>query len=188
LTAGPDLAAAEAATHLANPMLDLLAGAVAVAFSFEATCVYAAVAVIILWRGGAGLWSFAPFLFVPLAAVEVALKLTISQAPVPAVFHRSVPYPAFHLVLPGSYPSGHAMRIAFACFFAIAASYRRPMAVSLLVCAALVLGMSRVYLGEHWLSDVVGGLVLGSATGLVAGASARHFAARWPPFALGLKR
>lgn len=77
-----------------------------------------------------------------------------------------------------SFPSGHTLH--YTVFFGFLAfvlwtSFRRSWGRNLLVaiCALLVLlvGPSRVYLGEHWASDVVGGYLIGglSLVPLVAG-------------------
>ncbi len=68
-----------------------------------------------------------------------------------------------------SFPSGHAMgSMMFFGFLAVLAwmhlpkrFYRIPIAVILVVIAALV-SVSRIYLGAHWLSDVVGAWTAGS--------------------------
>ena len=74
-----------------------------------------------------------------------------------------------------SFPSGHSM-MAPAVYFTlaaiIAAGELRPGARWLLMAGSVVLvvaiGVSRVYLGVHWPTDVVAGWALGSAIALVA--------------------
>jgi membrane-associated phospholipid phosphatase len=69
-----------------------------------------------------------------------------------------------------AFPSGHSLR-AMAVFGAIAlithrmttARAARIAAWSVAGLATLAVGFSRVYLGVHWLSDVVAGFVLGGA-------------------------
>ena len=76
-----------------------------------------------------------------------------------------------------SYPSGHtaralflgitALSLAFACF---AAKKHRTRYLSLLaLCMAIYIGIvaiARIYLGHHWLSDIIGGGLLGGGLGL----------------------
>jgi undecaprenyl-diphosphatase len=89
---------------------------------------------------------------------------------------RSGNYIFFWLGTTYSYPSSHAARAAF---LAIALWVvlvgigplrdRRWLATTLCVTLALTLGFTRVYLGYHWFSDVLGGWALGIAS---AGATA----------------
>jgi membrane-associated phospholipid phosphatase len=58
-----------------------------------------------------------------------------------------------------SFPSGHASR-AFATATLIALGTRRYVGVSVLSLAVLI-GLSRIYLGLHWPSDVLAGALLG---------------------------
>ncbi|MFD8076869.1 phosphatase PAP2 family protein [Streptomyces sp. NPDC059718] len=67
-----------------------------------------------------------------------------------------------------SFPSGHATTSAMAAGLLVAALLaRRPPAwrlwVALSLCWAALVGVSRLWLGVHWASDVVGGWLLATA-------------------------
>ncbi|HCA84368.1 MAG TPA: hypothetical protein DEQ61_01970 [Streptomyces sp.] len=76
-----------------------------------------------------------------------------------------------------AFPSGHAMTAAFACVVLVwllrragAGAWWRA-AMALAVVSVLGVGFTRVYLGVHWVSDVLGGWLLGVvvASGSIAG-------------------
>jgi undecaprenyl-diphosphatase len=67
-----------------------------------------------------------------------------------------------------SFPSGHVIEttafcgfLAFLAFTLLKPSAWRTGLVGALCVPVALMGMSRVFLGEHWFSDVVGGYVLG---------------------------
>ena len=96
-----------------------------------------------------------PLLIVIVVAAEFVLKLTVPQAPPPAELARSVPlFPFLEAPTAFSFPSGHVARLAF-----LVAVLRWPTDVSAAVVFAMAL--TRVYLAEHWPSDVLGGWLLG---------------------------
>jgi undecaprenyl-diphosphatase len=64
-----------------------------------------------------------------------------------------------------SFPSGHTMT-AFAITFALGSYY--PNLLAGLIFCAISVAASRVMLGLHYLSDVVAGMVVGSAIGIGA--------------------
>jgi undecaprenyl-diphosphatase len=88
------------------------------------------------------------------------------------LFHRPRPHPFFGVAEPFTYsfPSGHAFMSV--CFYGLLALYAAPrlrthaarVILWIAVAAiAAVVGFSRVYLGVHYLSDVIGGYALGVA-------------------------
>ncbi len=131
--------------------------------SIVAAIVVAAVAIVLLLRARA-----------PRSAVAVAVALggeLVIEYSTKMLVGRVRPQ-GHHLVVATSqsFPSGHAMYAA--AFFGILIvlalrdtprpSWARPAAVLLAVLTLLV-GMSRVYLGVHWPTDVMGGWSFGAA-------------------------
>lgn len=79
-----------------------------------------------------------------------------------------------------SFPSGHTLNatvlaamVAYVDCFTVQTRWAR--AVTTLACVAfpLLVGASRVYLGQHWLTDVLAGLLLGLAWALAVVATQR---------------
>ncbi|MBI2942286.1 MAG: phosphatase PAP2 family protein [Chloroflexi bacterium] len=184
--AGVDQATTRAKQLVAGPFLDAIGAAAGVAVAAELSVVYGLVAAGLLWRRGRGRWSLAPLAFVLAVPIEFAMKLLIDQPPPGVEFYRSVHYPFLAVTTVGSYPSGHAMRTGFFLVFgwlAMGAGRGWPIAARVaLLAIAVAFGLSRVYLGYHWLSDVVGGMVLGGSVALLARpATVAGSPPRWPP-------
>jgi membrane-associated phospholipid phosphatase len=66
---------------------------------------------------------------------------------------------------PHSFPSGHAARVAMLTFLAFAGGFSIP-GIILLVWALLVC-LARIWMGVHYLSDILAGIVLGTLFGWV---------------------
>ncbi len=91
-------------------------------------------------------------------------------------FHRARPDIATHLTQSwnASFPSGHAMisAAAYLTIAAILAQTQKSRAVrlyliSLAVLTTMLIGVSRIYLGVHWPSDVAAGWAAGAAFALL---------------------
>jgi undecaprenyl-diphosphatase len=98
----------------------------------------------------------------------------LAQGPLKAVFHRRRPGRLAIVVgvepVDSSFPSGHTAG-SFAAAAALSAFF--PKDRPLLLTAASAVGLSRIYLGHHFPSDVAVGAVLGSIVGRSAARLAR---------------
>lgn len=119
-----------------------------------------ALAALLLWRRAPGpartaLWLAAGMTTV--SFIALALKFVIPHPGPPPAFQRPVPFAGPGVAQPYSFPSGHTMRVTF---LAAGALRQVPAAAGALVLAMMA---ALVYLGDHWMSDVAGGLCLGWA-------------------------
>ncbi|MFP4976316.1 phosphatase PAP2 family protein [Paenibacillus sp. CN-4] len=119
------------------------------------------------------LWAFAPAPW-DRAAVQALTALAVSHLPV-ALAKRLYPRMRPYLALPGtntfrnplkdhSFPSGHTTAIfATAMPFMVAV----PALAFILLPLCLIVGLSRIYLGLHYPSDVLAGAAIGSTVALL---------------------
>ncbi len=133
---------------------------------------------IYLWRGGFGADALVVLAFVGGMALEVLYKFALYHpGPPRAISHRDGPSVTDLLTGGGnlnSFPSGHVVRAVIA-YGLIAFVVRRlapwPIARALAIPIAVVLmiavAFDRLYLNDHWESDVIGGVLLGAIALLV---------------------
>jgi membrane-associated phospholipid phosphatase len=141
------------------PWLDTLANAVSwLGFPPQSNLVFGAIILMLFLSGRR--WQAAGALFA--AAGSAGLWFLVAP-----LVHRARPDPDLVRVamrIPyGSFPSGHVLNFtATFGFLAFLAWHARRPAVSVLcLVPPLAIAISRLYLGEHWPSDVLGGFLFG---------------------------
>ncbi|MFL5954003.1 MAG: phosphatase PAP2 family protein [Gaiellaceae bacterium] len=119
------------------------------------------------WRATIGLAALVAATTFAADAASFAVKDLVQRAR-PFEAHRQI-HPLY-VVHSSSFPAGHA---ATAFAGAIVLSYVVPRAAPLLLLVAAAIGFSRVYVGVHYPTDVLGGAAIGLATGAIAIAAIR---------------
>ncbi len=100
--------------------------------------------------------------FVATGLIEVIFKMVVPQPPVPGDALRAPDPSLLDISMPYPYPSGHMLRSVLllgAIYLLWPNRTGRLSIVAFLVASAA----GRLYLGTHWLSDVLGGALLGIA-------------------------
>ena len=161
-THAADLATLQFLQQFSSPQLTLLADFFSAMGSAIVVAIGAGLLVMFFWQRR---WGAAVSLILVVAGAQV-LNDILKQA-----FQRERPTPVTGLIgaQQFSFPSGHAMvAAAFYLFLAylawrlIRGRWQRALMVGSLVLLVLLIGISRLYLEAHYLSDVIAGFLAGA--------------------------
>lgn len=166
-----DDAVSHAVNASASDALTLLAHGFSFIGSIAALTAFTLTAVALFWQAG---WraSSRRLIFVMAGALVVGNLLKL-------LFERARPEPYFGIAPPTySFPSGHALYAACFCatiayLLSVRTSYGAAVWAAAIALAGLI-GLSRIYLGVHYPSDVLAGYLAAVAwLGLAAAADAK---------------
>jgi membrane-associated phospholipid phosphatase len=111
--------------------------------------------------------------------IELYGKFFVDHLPPPQFMLRTqdiVEFPQFYVRTQNSYPSGHAGRTAFMSVLIglivwrskKMSKFHKYLILGFLGVFDVTMFVSRIYLGEHWATDVIGGAILGASLGILS--------------------
>jgi membrane-associated phospholipid phosphatase len=99
------------------------------------------------------------------------------------IYDRARPSGSLVATSGASFPSGHSVAASVTVVAAVIAlvppARRRRWWLLAAVVFSMLMALSRAYLGAHWLSDALAGILLGTSCALVAALVADQFQRRW---------
>jgi membrane-associated phospholipid phosphatase len=146
----------EVLQRFATPFLDAL---FVVITSTGSLPFFLAAMVLVYWLWDKRLGLFLGVLLLVSGAVNAYLKAFFGQPRPPSELHKPVPLTS------NGFPSGHAQTTT--AFWSALALVRRGGWIPVAVVMVVLVALSRVYLGVHFVGDVLGGVAIGLALGLV---------------------
>ena len=107
-----------------------------------------------------------------LAAFTAAIVLSeVLIGPLKGIYDRARPPGSLVATSGASFPSGHAVAASVTAVAAVIAlvpaGRRRALWGAAAVAFSILMGLSRAYLGAHWLSDATAGILLGTSCALL---------------------
>lgn len=135
---------------------------------------------LLLWKFKRNLFPVAIILilFVSPVLIELLGKNFLYHPGPPKQFFRfnfPILFPSHYAQTNYAYPSGHMLRTAFLVILSsvlVIKSWLKRVSKLLVIIVLLsflcLMAVSRIYLGEHWTSDVLGGIALGLVFGSLA--------------------
>jgi membrane-associated phospholipid phosphatase len=159
-----DVWALRVAQHRTSETLDAAGNTFSVPGDLEYAAMALMVLCAVLFLGGRRVLAWRLLAaFVVTGLVEFAMKMSLPQVPMPEETARSTdPSPIFEVTYPYPYPSGHVLRSVI-LLGAVYALWPNRFARAAVLVFLAGMAASRVYLGVHWASDVLGGALLGVA-------------------------
>lgn len=139
----------------------------------EVTSILMVGLLVFLWRGGHGADWLAVLAFPAALGLEALYKVALFHpGPPRSISHRdgpSITDSMTGLTNLNSFPSGHVVRtvvayglIAFVVRRLAPWRVARQLAIPIAVLVIVVMAFDRLYLNDHWESDIIGGLLLGA--------------------------